>query len=605
MIGKRHDSVRDKMQFSIVTRIGVALALIVALALGTMIISYWISERADSDALAINVAGSLRMQTYKVAMLSASPTDPEFSKARLKLQESWRHPVFKRLNVEHNAIGSLFNQGKSAWVLLDAQLETLALDQRYLLATSQVNLLDELVSQIQADAEYKVRLLRTVQVSALFATVLLAAIVLHWLRNRVEQPLTELTRAAHRIGQGDFTTRLVQQQPDELGVLATTLNKMSDAIASMYGNLQKRVDAQTQTLQTSNTKLQFLYEMVRNLTIDTVDKAKLDSIIEQLHGVVAVQDIELCLLTEQGDRPYLQIQPENQLDPCERESCHECIEADEQGQCRDDGYVYRYQVQRDNHYYGVLVVRSASLQPLLEWQQQLLRTVADHIAIAMGLKSEHEQTRRIALMQERTVIARELHDSLAQALSYLKIQVSRLNKAIPKHDEAMLMDVTAELKQGLDNAYRQLRELLTTFRLKVEGGGLEQAIHQAIDVLTVQSGIHFRLQYQLFNVPLSPHEEIHLLQIIREASQNAVHHSKGTEVLVRLEQHQDHRIELAVEDNGVGIPDKAEKLNHYGLAIMQERSRQLYGVLAIERRPQGGIGVYFRFTPEYLRQVQA
>ncbi|MDZ7901429.1 MAG: type IV pili methyl-accepting chemotaxis transducer N-terminal domain-containing protein [Rheinheimera sp.] len=58
------------MKFSIVTRIGVALALIVALALGTMIISYWISERADSDALAINIAGSLRMQTYKVVMLS-------------------------------------------------------------------------------------------------------------------------------------------------------------------------------------------------------------------------------------------------------------------------------------------------------------------------------------------------------------------------------------------------------------------------------------------------------------------------------------------------------------------------------------------------------
>jgi two-component system nitrate/nitrite sensor histidine kinase NarX len=605
MMGKRHENFRDNMQFSIVTRIGVALALIVALALGTMIISYWISERADSDALAINVAGSLRMQTYKVAMLSASTTDPEFAKARIKLQETWRHPVFKRLNVEHNAIGSLFNQGKSAWVLLDAQLETMPLDQRYVLATSQVELLDELVSQIQADAEYKVRLLRTVQVIALFATVLLAAIVLHWLRNRVEQPLTELTRAAHRIGQGDFTTRLVQQQPDELGVLAMTLNKMSDAIASMYGNLQKRVDAQTQALQTSNTKLQFLYEMVRNLTIDTVDKTKLDAIIEQLQGVVVVKDIELCLLTEQGDRPYLQIQPSSQVDPCERESCHECIESDEQGQCKDDGYVYRYQVQRDNHYYGVLVVRTGSQIPLLDWQQQLLRTVSDHIAIAMGLKSEHEQTRRIALMQERTVIARELHDSLAQALSYLKIQVSRLNKAIPKQDEPMLIDITAELKQGLDNAYRQLRELLTTFRLKVEGGGLEQAIHQAIEVLTAQSGINFRLQYHLFNVPLSPHEEIHLLQIIREASQNAVHHSKGTEVVVRLEQHEDRRIELAVEDNGVGIPEKAEKLNHYGLAIMQERSRQLAGVLTIERRLEGGTGVYFRFTPDYLRHVQS
>lgn len=591
----------NKMKFSIVTRIGVALALIVALALGTMIISYWISERADSDALAINIAGSLRMQTYKVVMLSATPADPAFNRAKQKIFETWRHPVFKRLNSQQNHMSDTFEQGKAAWEIIDEKLLKVDVDQRFALATSQVDLLDDLVNQIQRDAEYKVRLLRAVQVIALFTTVLLAAVVLHWLRNRVEQPLSELTRAAHRIGQGDFTTRLVQQQPDELGVLATTLNKMSEAIASMYGNLQKRVDSQTAALQNTNIKLQFLYDMVRNLTIETVDKSKLDDIVENLQRVVNIDDIELCLITENGNRPYLQILPSNQQDPCEKSSCHDCVTANEQGECGEDGYVYRYAVQRDNHYYGVLVVRTGMSAVLLDWQQQLLRTVADHIAIAMGLKSEHEQTRRIALMQERTVIARELHDSLAQALSYLKIQVSRLNKAIPKHDDAMMLDITDELKQGLDNAYRQLRELLTTFRLKVEGGGLAQAIDQAIQALTSQSGLEFRVDYQLINVPLSPHEEIHLLQIIREASQNAVHHSKGTEVIIRLVQNIDQSIELAVEDNGVGIPESAEKLNHYGLAIMQERSRQLFGVLNISRRMQGGTGVYFRFTPEYLR----
>ena len=49
--------------FSIVTRINIALACIVTLALGTMMVSYWLSDRADSDAHAINVAGSLRMQS--------------------------------------------------------------------------------------------------------------------------------------------------------------------------------------------------------------------------------------------------------------------------------------------------------------------------------------------------------------------------------------------------------------------------------------------------------------------------------------------------------------------------------------------------------------
>jgi two-component system, NarL family, nitrate/nitrite sensor histidine kinase NarX len=195
-----------------------------------------------------------------------------------------------------------------------------------------------------------------------------------------------------------------------------------------------------------------------------------------------------------------------------------------------------------------------------------------------------------------------LHDSLAQALSYLKIQVSRLNKAIAAEDKASMEDVSFELKHGLDAAYRQLRELLTTFRLKMDGGGLQQALKMTATQLSEQSGLQFVLDYQLTNTPLQPQEEIHLLQIVREASQNAVHHSQGSEVHIRLSQHPGCAIELAIEDNGIGISQHAEKLNHYGLAIMQERSKQLGGVIEIRRREQGGTGVYFNFTPDYLKQ---
>lgn len=587
-------------QFSIVTRIGMALALIVVLALGTMIISYWISERADSDALAINVAGSLRMQTFKVVMLSEQPAAAEFAAAREKLQQSWQHSVFQRIKAQDSEMNLLFVKARQNWRAIDGQLTTSDSATKLALAQQQVEQLEVLVGQIQQDAEYKVRLLRAVQVFALFATVLLAAIVIHWLRSRVEQPLNELTRAAHRIGQGDFTTRVAPQQHDELGVLAQTLNKMSDAIASMYGTLQKRVDAQTTALQTSNTKLQFLYDMVRDLTVETVDRARLDAIVQQLQRVVAVDDIELCLLTEQGSRPYLQILPDSGHDECGRTSCHDCTSATDSGQFDNGGYIYRFQVQREPQHHGVLVVRTHGTEKLSDWQLQLFRSVAGHIAIALSLKQEQEQSRRLVLMQERTVIARELHDSLAQALSYLKIQVTRLNKAIEKQRPDLLQDITDELKQGLDDAYRQLRELLTTFRLKVDGGGIEVALQQTVAVLSEQSGMRFRLDFQLADIPLAPQEEIHLLQIVREASQNAVHHSKGSEVLVRLAQTPDKCVLLCVEDNGVGIPDKAEKLNHYGLAIMQERSRQLQGELHIERRAEGGTAVSFRFLPEYL-----
>ena len=290
-------------------------------------------------------------------------------------------------------------------------------------------------------------------------------------------------------------------------------------------------------------------------------------------------------------------------DPCAAENCAECLSGDQPQ--RNDCQLHNIVLQRDRQQYGVLVVRLQPGQPLLVWQQQLVTAIADQLALALSLKSEEEQVRRLALMQERTVIARELHDSLAQALSYLKIQVTRLNKAIAKQDAVVMQDVSAELKSGLDAAYRQLRELLTTFRLKVDGAGLLSALQTTVQQLSEQSDLQIRLDYQLSNIPLAPHEEIHLLQIIREASQNAVHHSQGQNLTISLQQDSSKHILLAVEDDGVGIPERAEKMNHYGLAIMQERSKHLTGELMIRRRAEGGTGVYFRFLPEYLQQPKS
>ncbi|WP_438887220.1 histidine kinase, partial [Bacillus cereus group sp. Bce037] len=86
------------------------------------------------------------------------------------------------------------------------------------------------------------------------------------------------------------------------------------------------------------------------------------------------------------------------------------------------------------------------------------------------LQRRIEEQQHVTLINERTIIARELHDSLAQSLSYLKMQVARLErmqqKEATKEAQSAVFD---ELRNGLNSAYRQLRELLTTFRLKLEG----------------------------------------------------------------------------------------------------------------------------------------
>ena len=129
------------------------------------------------------------------------------------------------------------------------------------------------------------------------------------------------------------------------------------------------------------------------------------------------------------------------------------------------------------------------------------------------------------------------------------------------------------------------------------GEGLEAALEKTIEQLADQSNMQFHLNFKISEVPLSPMEEIHLLQIAREASQNCVHHSQGNNVWISLTLGADKHVELLVKDDGIGLSNSRDKLNHYGMAIMQERAKHLHGELFVEDSKSGGAEVKLVFRP--------
>src|SRR5690606_1209290 len=191
-----------------------------------------------------------------------------------------------------------------------------------LILNEQVELLNQLVASIQQHAEGNARSLRLVQVSALFLISLLSAIVIYWLKVKVELPLSELTQAAKRVGQGDFSYRIHTHEMDELGVLARTHNRMSEAIAHMHEQMEDQIEQQTQALQRSNTALQFLYDTAKCIIEHKPAGINYDHIVTRLAHLIDTEDIELCLMTEAGDSPYLQIQPTgHDGEPCAAKNC--------------------------------------------------------------------------------------------------------------------------------------------------------------------------------------------------------------------------------------------------------------------------------------------
>ena len=587
------------------------------LAIISMFTTVFMSDGAQFDAQAVNVAGSLRMQTYRIhSVIQDSPNDIETIN---RLVDEFDITLNTGVLVNQQALRDGGDIAKHhALVTKNWGEEVKPLIQTYLNSsrepnTSSLDIFDKLVEDIellvvayQKHAETNIATIRLVQSLALFCTLILIALAMVIVHRHIEQPLSKLTAVARQIGQGDFTARAEETGKGELALLARTINKMSGSLYRSKSQLEEQIKRKTRKLSRSNQSLELLFQVSRKLNEVEPGSVDFQPLLNKLADVTGVKDLDLCIMTAHGTGPYEHLMSTEKTipDKCQQQLCHDCTEHESlfppvNGQMK-------YQLSIGDQHYGVLVVSLDEGSALEDWQHQLFEAIAEQVANGLSMKHQNEQRRRIALMNERTIIARELHDSLAQALSYLKIQVTRLQRLQQKDSAQEQIDqVIDELKNGLGAAYSELRELLTTFRLKLDGQGIKAALEQTISQLQNRSDdFSFTLNYHVSNIPFTPQEEIHLLQIAREATQNAFYHSKGSNIEIGITSNSLSEVILTVKDNGIGIPEDPNKLNHYGLAIMKERSRNLDGDLSVKRNDERGTMVMFSFVPEYARTLE-
>ncbi|OQX34326.1 MAG: hypothetical protein B0D96_09625 [Candidatus Sedimenticola endophacoides] len=351
-----------------------------------------------------------------------------------------------------------------------------------------------------------------------------------------------------------------------------------------------------------------LYSITKRLSSAPPTVEVLEALIHDIENILGVAGGSICLGKPGDEKAYrLASTQSHELETSIRypRDCEACLGRGEPHEMDiEDGAgrvlkLFSTPIRDKDRQYGVLVVQTArgETQGLDEWQLRLLNTIASHIAIAITMSEQVSQSRLVALLEERSVIARELHDSLAQSLSYLKIQVSRLEKSITRGDDReKSLEISDVLRKGLNGAYRQLRELLATFRLRISEAGLNAALQETVAEFRERSSIDIQLLNQMGNCKISPNAEIHVMQIIREALSNVTRHADATRATVFLECDLAGMVTVLVEDNGVGIDDERDMMDHYGLPIMKERAAWLGGELRIGDSREGGTSVRLTFA---------
>ena len=216
-----------------------------------------------------------------------------------------------------------------------------------------------------------------------------------------------------------------------------------------------------------------------------------------------------------------------------------------------------------------------------------------------SLEVLYEKTRNLALVNERTALAHELHDSLAQTIAALRFQVNNLDDSMTRADVLASKRDLRKINAGIEAANTEVRDLIANFRAPIDERSLLSSIEDMVSRFERESAMTVYLHTEGEMLTLSPVAEVQFLGVVREGLANARKHSGAKLVRILLHARADGFYRLLIEDDGIGFDENnnnAERGEHIGLSIMHDRAERLGCKLKIESEPGEGTRLDLTFA---------
>jgi len=608
-----------------------------AVALATVGLSMWVTWQLEGGAAAINEAGRMRMRSYQLALhvrdlragLDANAAQHITERiaeldAGLSLlaagdpQRPLALPGSEPVQLSLRAVESGWQQlREQARARLAAPATPGSLD-----VAPFVNQVDVLVSEIEQRLEARTVALHTFQLVMMALAVVSAMAILYASHVMVLDPIARLSTALRRVEEGDFQARVRPGADDELGELAEGFNRMTERLQALYGGLEAKVKEKTRKLEREQSRLRALYE-VSTFVASAENLSELgQGFARQMRGIAHADAVairwsdeandrymllasdslplilareEQCVLTGDcfcGERLREGVSPRMRVIPIVAEPSFGGGHADHapvKRRCEAEGYttLVTLPLLLQHRLLGEIELFYRGEVAFSDEERSLFEALASHLAGAMESLRMAALARESAVASERRLLAQELHDSIAQSLAFLKIQMSLLRSAMAQGDQPGIDAAMAELDTGVRESYNDVRELLLHFRVRTDSERLDLSLRETLAKFELQSGMRWQLDCQDDGVPLPADIQIQVLHIVQEALSNVRKHARATQVHVQVRAHPIW--EIRVRDDGQGFepgsisPDGT----HVGLSIMRERAERIGAKVMVESGVDG------------------
>ena len=462
------------------------------------------------------------------------------------------------------------------------------------------------------------------QACVLAGGIIIGAVVLLRVRDQLLEPLVHLRNWAMRMRGGNLSARLPVPPRGEFAVLARDINSLADELKSLTLAMDAQVRSQTVRLARKTQSLDVLYDVAASLNRPGRLEAILENFLDTFIELVDARAAAVRLLTDDGHMHLIAsrgldavvVEKDNLMDAslCQcgwaatkggirvQHGTHQCTKLLGQPMLGVDCQEFVVvPVQYQDRILGVYnLFLDRPLSAMGEDVRDLLTSIGRHLGLAIEKARLDTDARRLAIMEERSMIGSELHDSLAQALVGMRLQIKMLGEYLYRQDLRAAQNEVRNLRQAIDEAHSSLRELLANFRLKMDDRGLVPAVTNMVERFEQDTGIPVFFQNECRNLILSPRQEIQVFYIIQEALANIRKHSHAHNVRILLNSSTDNCYSVLIEDDGYGMSIDATEQGrpgeHVGLTVMRERAQRLPGEITIESELGEGTRVMLTFT---------
>jgi two-component system nitrate/nitrite sensor histidine kinase NarX len=609
---KRFDSVQGRIHL-----IFLAFALLIIVSVGA---TFWSIQTQRTDALVINLAGRQRMLTQKITWLAlAQPGTPELQ-ASLQLFEqtlsalrdggtaSYEPRMVTLPPAPDAELRHELDEASRLWADFRHHLEPLDVQALQAASPGLLAQLDRIVSQYESRAEAKLARVRAIQGLSLLAGLALLAWGYSLTRRRIFTPLLELGAAAQRMAEGQLAEPVPPMGADELGELSRAFETMRGEIASAQENLEGRVAQRTRELMAA---FEFSQEIVAHLELERL----LRSVTERARALMNAKAAALCLLDEAGSTLILAAgSPEeeallNVRQTLQRDPAH-CVVCDgepvvAQAECLQCAFLHAHApgqsavvpLRAAETTLGALCVVREPGNAFDPDETRALTLLSNAAAIAIAnarlIEAGRRQAGQAAILSERERLAAELHDNLAQTLSFLNLQTDQMKALLATGQVGGSMEALERMKAAIGGAYEQVRAALVGLSEPLPGvDDFAHKLAASLEEMRQVTDLPITLEIADPSALKLPRlVQAQAIHIVREALANTRKHAQAHSVRVCVDRVDGHS-RFTIEDDGCGFdPQAVQGGHHLGLRLMRARAERSGGSLVVESAPGGGTRV--------------